>query len=96
MRIAEVIGSVTLSRVHPSLKGASLKVAVPMSLEEAYEAGSVPIREFMSFQIKNAANEDDVELFYHYMDPDDQIGCHGEDGPMGEYRYSFWAEGRNG
>jgi hypothetical protein len=33
---------------------------------------------------------------YHYMDPDDQIGCHGLNAPMGEYHYSFWAEHRNG
>ena len=33
---------------------------------------------------------------YHYMDPDDQIGCHGDNAPMGEYHYSFWAEGTNG
>jgi ethanolamine utilization protein EutN len=30
MRIAEVIGSVTLSRWHPSLKGASWKLVVPL------------------------------------------------------------------
>lgn len=29
---------------------------------------------------------------FHYMDPDDQIGCHGLDAPHGEYHYSFWAE----
>jgi len=33
MRIAEVIGTVTLSRWHPSLTGASYKLAVPLSLE---------------------------------------------------------------
>lgn len=33
MRLAKIIGSVTLSRCHPSYKGASLKVAVPLSLE---------------------------------------------------------------
>lgn len=33
---------------------------------------------------------------YHYMDPDDQIGCHGLSSPAGEYHYSFWAEGANG
>lgn len=34
MRIGEVIGTVTLSRAHPSLTGASLRLAVPMTLEE--------------------------------------------------------------
>ena len=32
MRIAEVIGNVTLSRSHPTFQGAVLKVAVPLSL----------------------------------------------------------------
>lgn len=33
---------------------------------------------------------------YYYMDEEDQVGCHGVDSPMGEYHYSFWAEGANG
>jgi ethanolamine utilization protein EutN len=33
MRIAEVIGTVTLARVHPSLAGARWAVAVPFSLK---------------------------------------------------------------
>jgi len=33
MRIGEVIGSVTLSRVHPSLVGARWLIAVPFSLK---------------------------------------------------------------
>ncbi len=33
MRIAEVIGTVTLSRIHPSLTGARLLIAVPFSLK---------------------------------------------------------------
>jgi ethanolamine utilization protein EutN len=33
MRIAEVIGSVTLSRGHPSLAGARFLIAVPFSLK---------------------------------------------------------------
>lgn len=32
MRIGEVIGKVTLSRVHPSLRGATWLVTVPLSL----------------------------------------------------------------
>lgn len=34
MRIAQVIGSVTLNRSHPTFSGARLKLAVPLSLEE--------------------------------------------------------------
>jgi microcompartment protein CcmK/EutM len=33
MRIAQVIGSVTLSRVHPTFVGGSLRLAVPLSLQ---------------------------------------------------------------
>lgn len=33
MRIAEVIGTVTLSRVHPALTGARLVLGVPFSLK---------------------------------------------------------------
>lgn len=36
MRIAQVIGTVTLSQVHPTLLGGPLKVAVPLSLESLY------------------------------------------------------------
>ena len=32
MRIAKVIGTVTLSRVHPALSGGRLKIIVPQSL----------------------------------------------------------------
>lgn len=33
MTIGEIIGTVTLSRSHPSLRGGRLKLAVPLSLE---------------------------------------------------------------
>jgi microcompartment protein CcmK/EutM len=34
MRIAKVIGTVTLSRCHPSFNGARLRLVVPLSLAE--------------------------------------------------------------
>ena len=34
MRIAKVIGTVTLNRFHPSMSGATLKLAVPMTSED--------------------------------------------------------------
>jgi microcompartment protein CcmK/EutM len=34
MRIAQVIGTVTLSRLHPSFRGSRLKLAVPLSLDD--------------------------------------------------------------
>jgi ethanolamine utilization protein EutN len=41
MRIGEVIGNVTLTRVHPSLVGARWLIAVPFSLK-ALREGSTP------------------------------------------------------
>lgn len=40
--------------------------AVEMSLDEAWREGARPIRRFMSQQIKNAGNRQDVWLFYRY------------------------------
>lgn len=34
MRIASIIGTVTLSRCHPSFRGARLKLALPLSLAD--------------------------------------------------------------
>jgi microcompartment protein CcmK/EutM len=34
MRIAKVVGTVTLNRCHPSFQGARLRLAVPLSLAE--------------------------------------------------------------
>ena len=34
MKIAKIIGTVTLNRCHPSFRGARLRLAVPMSLDE--------------------------------------------------------------
>ncbi len=32
MRIAQIVGTVTLSQMHPSFRGATLKLALPLSL----------------------------------------------------------------
>ena len=37
MRIGKIIGTVVLSRSHPSFRGATLKVAVPLDLEQLLE-----------------------------------------------------------
>ena len=55
---------------------------IEMSLEEAYEAGSIPMREFMSRQIWQAKNTDDVVLFYSYMDPNAALPSTFEEVPM--------------
>jgi microcompartment protein CcmK/EutM len=41
MRIAEVIGRLTLSRSHPSLRSARFVLALPMTLEALTEGSSV-------------------------------------------------------
>lgn len=41
-----------------------------MSMQEAWEAGVEPIRDFMSRQIDMANNHADVHLFYGYYSPD--------------------------
>ncbi len=41
--------------------------SIEMSLEEAWEKGVAPVREFMARQIDMAENDDDVWLFYDYM-----------------------------
>jgi flagellar biosynthetic protein FliP len=56
--------------------------SVEMSLEEAYRAGAVPVREFMARQINITGNHDDVHLFYQYMDPNAPLPSGFEDVPM--------------
>lgn len=55
---------------------------VEMSLQEAYQAGALPIRRFMAAQIDQAQNDEDVILFLNYMDPDGVIPSDYEDVPM--------------
>ncbi|MEM9365926.1 MAG: flagellar type III secretion system pore protein FliP [Planctomycetota bacterium] len=43
---------------------------VELSLEDAFYAGVLPIRQFMQRQIDVAGNDDDVILFHTYMAPD--------------------------
>lgn len=49
MRIAEVIGTVTLNRWHPSLAGARFKLAVPFSLADLTGQGSMDAEEITVF-----------------------------------------------
>jgi ethanolamine utilization protein EutN len=49
MRIAEVIGTVTLSRWHPSLAGARFKLVVPLSLAELTGQPGEPAEEIAVF-----------------------------------------------
>lgn len=49
MRIAEVIGCVTLNRAHPSLLGGQFKLAVPLTLEELSKSGPGAAEELVVF-----------------------------------------------
>ncbi len=40
-----------------------------MTMQQAWEAGVLPVRDFMIRQIDMAGNEDDVHLFYEYYNP---------------------------
>ncbi len=55
---------------------------IPMSLEQAYEAASIPIRHFMAQQIVVADNEDDVLLFYSYIKADGPLPSTFDDVPI--------------
>ena len=54
----------------------------PMSLEDAYEAGSLPIRDFMARQIDVAGNHEDVHLFYRYIDQEGPLPSTFDDVPI--------------
>jgi len=56
--------------------------AIAMTLEEAYEAGAAPIRDFMARQIDVAGNHDDVHLFYGYLKPDGPLPTTFDDVPI--------------
>ena len=49
MRIAEVIGRVTLSRIHPSLKAARFVVALPMPADALLEGSARRGEEVVAF-----------------------------------------------
>ncbi|MEM6690031.1 MAG: flagellar type III secretion system pore protein FliP [Planctomycetota bacterium] len=55
---------------------------VEMTLEEAYDTGAIPIRKFMTQQIITAGNDDDVLLFYSYMDQEGELPKTYADVPM--------------
>ena len=49
MRIADVIGTVTLNRSHPSLTGARFKLVVPLSFADLAGEGGEPADEIAVF-----------------------------------------------
>lgn len=49
MRIGEVIGSVTLNRAHPSVVGAQLKLAAPLSWDTLLGRNAEPLEEVIAY-----------------------------------------------
>jgi len=49
MRIGKVIGGVTLNMCHPSIKGATFRVVVPLSLANLTGESDEPAEEFVVF-----------------------------------------------
>jgi len=48
MRIAQVLGSVTLSRSHPSLQGLKLRAVQPLSLSDAVRGQASPTADLLA------------------------------------------------
>ena len=49
MRIADVIGTVTLNSVHPSMVGASLKLVTPLSWDDLSGRDGEPLEEIVVY-----------------------------------------------
>jgi microcompartment protein CcmK/EutM len=62
MRIAEVIGRLTLSRVHPSIKGARFVITLPMPLEALTEDSPRRWEEVVAFDDLGAGPGDLIGL----------------------------------
>lgn len=56
--------------------------ASDMTMEEAWQEGSLPIKRFMSRQIVAAENTDDVYLFYNYLPADTPVPKTFDDVPL--------------
>jgi flagellar biosynthetic protein FliP len=56
--------------------------ASTMTLEEAWQEGSVPIKRFMIRQIIAAENMDDIYLFYNYLPADTPAPASSDDVPV--------------
>ena len=62
MRIAEVIGRVTMSRLHPSLKGGRYLIALPMPLEALTEGSDRRGEEVIAYDDLGASPGDLIGL----------------------------------
>ncbi len=62
MRIAEIIGTVTLNRRHPALNGATFRVAVPLSLANLRDPDAPRAEPILVYDDLGAGNGSRVAL----------------------------------
>jgi microcompartment protein CcmK/EutM len=62
MRIGEVIGQVVLSRSHPSFQGATLKVAIPLDLDQLLDRTDVVPEEFVVYDELGAGHGSKIAI----------------------------------
>lgn len=62
MRIAKVVGTVTLSRCHPSFVGARLRLVVPLSLAQVNDASLATADELVAWDELGAGIGDQIAL----------------------------------
>jgi microcompartment protein CcmK/EutM len=60
MRIGEIIGTVTLSRCHPSLTGGSYRLVVPLSLDNLTGASKTIAEELVVYDDFGAGMGDNI------------------------------------
>lgn len=62
MRIAQIVGSVTLNQIHPSMRGGTLKIAIPLGLDDLQTAGSPQAEDLVLYDEFGAGLGDRVLL----------------------------------
>lgn len=62
MRIAQIVGTVTLSRIHPSIAGASLKMAVPLALSDLIKSPQLGAEDLVVYDELGAGVGDRIML----------------------------------
>jgi len=98
-RVAAGTGEPSLFRVHvdgPGGPSTIQRVVLNYSQPGSNHHGGRMMGGFSgtAFFYDDGTHGDDVpgDGIYHFMDPDEDIGCHGIEAPLGEYHYEFWCE----
>ena len=98
-RVAGVAGETALFRVRVHAPGGAptvQRVVLQYTQPGPNHHGGQMMGGFQgtAFCYDDGTHGDDIpgDGLYHFMDPQNQIGCHGYDAPRGEYEYRFWCE----